>query len=676
MDFSKFKAAITAHWAHMVRHDLYRVAADRDELWEAYLAGFPEGSNPVFRERTEHDCSCCRHFVKTVGDVVAIVDGTVTSLWDVEVAEPAYQAVADAMAALVRSRPIENVFLHGETHVGTDKSYEESDTIVRTWEHFHVLVPRQPNQGRSYYLAKDAIPTRLGEKRASHDVLLRGLSELTTDALDTVLEIIGQNSLYRGEEHRAAISAFRDLKRAFDLLDADRRDVFVWQQVEKVPPSVARMRNTAIGTLLIDLSDGADLEQAVRKFETQIMAPANYRRPTSLVSQRMVDDARAAVESLGLTSALERRHARLSDISVNDILFADRSARKVMRDGAFEGVANRANSAQDLDRVEAVPIEMFIQEILPRISSVEVMLENRHQGNLVSLIAPQDPASSRLFRWRNGFSWAYSGDVADSILERVKRAGGNVTGDLCCRLAWHNYDDLDLHMREPKGGHIYFRDKVSRVTSGQLDVDMNAGHGETREPVENISYGSRHPMVEGTYVLAVNQFQRRESTDVGFEAEIDWLGEVTRFAYDRAVIGTVQVAKMQYSRSGGLLILESLSLSAASRTVWGLKTQDFHRVTVMMLSPNHWHGEDGSGNRHYLFMLDGCVNDDSPRGFFNEFLLPELDRHRKVLEIVGGKMRVAPSADQLSGLGFSDTKRAEVLVRVKGSFTRTLKLMI
>lgn len=31
----------------------------------------PAGTNPIFRERTEHDCSCCRNFVKNLGNVVA-----------------------------------------------------------------------------------------------------------------------------------------------------------------------------------------------------------------------------------------------------------------------------------------------------------------------------------------------------------------------------------------------------------------------------------------------------------------------------------------------------------------------------------------------------------------------------------------------------------------------------
>ena len=184
-------------------------------------------------------------------------------------------------------------------------------------------------------------------------------------------------------------------------------------------------------------------------------------------------------------------------------------------------------------------------------------------------------------------------------------------------------------------------------------------------------------MKEGTYTLFVHNWCKRESTNVGFEVEIDYLGEVTKYAYENAVAADkiVVVAKFNYSHSGGIEIIESLSSSSVSKKLWGLDTQNFQRVNILMLSPNHWDGR-GIGNKHYFFMLDGCVNDGQARGFFNEFLRGELDKHRKVIEIVGSKMKTEESVNQLSGLGFSETKHNEILVRVKGNFTRTLKVQI
>jgi hypothetical protein len=93
-----------------------------------------------------------------------------------------------------------------------------------------------------------------------------------------------------------------------------------------------------------------------------------------------------------------------------------------------------------------------------------------------------------------------------------------------------------------------------------------------------------------------------------------------------------------------------------------------------MFSPNYW-DEKAVGNRHFFFLLDGCKNDGTARGFYNEFLSAELDQHRKVLEMVGAKMQTEESDHQLSGIGFSSTQRNDILVRVKGTFTRTIKII-
>lgn len=139
-EFRVFQAAVQKQFKRMQGLPLYRVALDKDKLWEKYLGAYPDGTNPIFRERTEHDCSACRHFVKTIGNIVAIEDGKLVSLWDFQV-EGHYQVVADALAAFVKSHPIDNIFRHYESNVGTAKTFEETEVGARTWEHFHVQLP-------------------------------------------------------------------------------------------------------------------------------------------------------------------------------------------------------------------------------------------------------------------------------------------------------------------------------------------------------------------------------------------------------------------------------------------------------------------------------------------------------------------------------------------------------
>ena len=66
MEFLQFKEKLQSHFAEMTEGTarLYEAGVDKDELWNLYLDSFPAGTNEIYRERREHDCSCCRQFIK------------------------------------------------------------------------------------------------------------------------------------------------------------------------------------------------------------------------------------------------------------------------------------------------------------------------------------------------------------------------------------------------------------------------------------------------------------------------------------------------------------------------------------------------------------------------------------------------------------------------------------
>jgi hypothetical protein len=97
-----------------------------------------------------------------------------------------------------------------------------------------------------------------------------------------------------------------------------------------------------------------------------------------------------------------------------------------------------------------------------------------------------------------------------------------------------------------------------------------------------------------------------------------------------------------------------------------------------MVSPNYWNEQKGIGNKHYFFMLKDCLNDDTPNGFFNEYLRDDLVTHKRVFAALGSQMKVADSVegeDQLSGLGFSTTKRSSVVCKVTGHTNRVVRVI-
>lgn len=640
-NFHTFAVAVNKRLNELSKHELYVV--DGIDLFTTYLLSFPEGTNPQFRTNTEHDCSCCKNFVRNMGGLVAIVNGRKQSIWQVDNMPAPYDIVAESLNTLVQQLPIKSVFRTKEHKFGTERNY---DADGRKWNHFWGEVAKRHRH-------TDPAEAR-GFINTSAQVLRRGLDELDSTALSTVMDLIDSRALYRGEEFRKSVQEFITLQRAYR--NASNPELCVW---DSTASSAARFRNTVIGTLVQDLSDGVDLEKAVRSFEQKV-APTNYKRTTALITPVMVTKAVEKLRELGLEQCIDRRFAVIGDISVNDVLFVDNSVQAQMKDALTSMLMDAAQPTVNkaITNVQGIGIEEFVRRVVPQARKIEVLVRNKHQGNFVSLTAPKNSNSGRLFRWNNDFAWSYDGEVTDSIKQRVKRAGGNTNAALRVSLAWSNYDDLDIHAYCPDG-HIYFGNK-----QGILDVDMNAGGGRSREPVENLSWIRPR---NGDYCIEVNQYSRRETANVGFTLEVECQGRVQQFSYAPGVTGTIKCISFAI-KNGEMMDLKVLHRDLKGgdlpQTKWGITTEAFVPVATMMTSPNHWEGAGEVGSKHWMFILEGCVNPEPVRGIYNEFLRGDLEPHRKVFEVLGSKTKCEPTANQLSGLGFTAARNDEVTVRV------------
>lgn len=684
MNFFNLKTSLSKHVSNMLKDIdyLHFVDGDKDHLWEIYLNSFPAGTNEIYRQRKEYDCSCCRHFIKQFGNVVSIKNGKMTSIWDFEVVnEPQYQVVINALSSLIKNAQVKDFFITSESKFGTDKNYEQLEGgNIKTWEHFYIELP---NNLKSIIQSKHDVASKTAELRDVRNVFKRSLDELSENSILTVLEMIAQNSLYRGEEWEKVLKAFLTYHKTYHKLkNQEEKELYCWEQSVIAGPAIGKIRNHSIGVLLTDITEGMDLNNAVSRYE-KIVAPENYKRPKALYTQKMLDDAKNKVQELGLLDSLGRRFACLDDIKINNILFADKDvcSRLNGSDNVFDEMRqDLAINPKAFDKVEEITIEDFIKNVLPTTKSIEALVENRCQPNFVSLIAPKIKDSPTLFKWSNNFSWAYSGNIADSSMkERVKAAGGKVDGVLRFSIQWNenndNPSDLDAHCVEPGGTHIYFSNKrYIHKSSGMLDVDIVCPGNNIA--VENIVYNCKENMPIGEYTFYVNCFTNKGGKS-GFTAEIEFDGQIYSFAYNEPLRQSenIEVAKITYSKEKGFTIKELIPSQMSSRKVWKLNTNQFYPVTVFMYSPNYWDDQKGIGNKHYFFMLKDCINNESPNGFFNEYLKESLLEHKHVFEALGSKMRVEDIEDQLSGIGFSSTKRNYLVCKVVGHTTRTLKIM-
>lgn len=678
--FMMFKKALQKHFDEMQKEatHLFEVNVDKDELWNTYLDSFPAGTNEIFRERREHDCSCCRQFIKNIGSAVTIEDNQIHTIWELNLGDTTYQPVCDALDAFVKAHTVTDIYTTKFPKIGTDFNFEEINGKSHQWDHFFLELPSKfvNRSSRSNEEVK-------GQFRDTRNVFKRSLDEITMDALDTILELINSNTLYKGEEWKGVLTEFKKYKKEYDKLTSDtEKDLYAWEKSVTAGMAIGRIRNHSIGTLLINVSEDMDLDTAVKKYE-QIVAPANYKRPKAIFTKKMLEDVKKTITELGYLDSLSRRFATLDDITVNNILFSNKdSAKRISGADDIFGEMEKdvAVSPKKFSKIEEVSARDFIENILPTAKEIEAFVENKHEKNFVSLIAPCNPDAKTMFKWDNGLSWAYTGNITDSDMKaNVKAAGGNVDGVLRFSIQWNesgrDNSDLDAHCEEPNGNEIYFgSDRKPRVSAlgGQLDVDIT--YPKSNIAVENITYADKSRMKPGVYKFFVNQYASRGSK--GFKAEIEFDGEIFSFEYNEPVRGNVQVAEVTLDENGNFTIKEKLSGNSTitSREIWNVNTNQFVPVSVICYSPNYFDEQDGIGHRHLFFMLKDCKNTESPNGFYNEYLKNELSVHRKVFEALGSKCHVEDADDQLSGIGFSMTKRAELIVKVKGATERVVKV--
>jgi len=644
MAFKQFADAVNSKFLTLSATGvLLKLNVSKEALWQTYQDAYPSEHDKIFRVRKEHECNTCYSFIKNLGAVVSVVDNEIDTIWNVQGLPEPYQTVTNKMHSFVKTHAISSVFLINERKVGKEFNIETTEAGNIKWEHFYADI----NQA----FISQTVAADKGEISTTVEVFNRALNEFSIETLTSVIDLC--DTIYKGQEFKQTVVNFLKAKEAY--LASTNKDIFIWTQYKNYP---ARIRNSAIGTLIVDIQSGEDLEVAVTKYE-KVVAPTNYKRTTAVVTESMKNQAIETIDKLGLRPSLARRHAELTDISVNDILFANSDSKAVMKDSITELLNSTVTKVVEVPKsAQTIDIETFITTILPKASNIELLVENRHTPNFVSLVAPVNPDAPNMLKWNNNFSWSYAGEVTDSIKERVKEAGGNVTGDIRFSIQWNEdrqdrSNDLDAHCDSPEG-HIYYGNKQDR-----LDVDIQTPGNNTA--VENITWPSIKQMKNGAYIFSVHNYSGRNSK--GFRAELEILGKTHEYSFPGSLVGTAMVVTIVIHNGEVVNIDHNLKPSNVSQKVWSIDTKQYQKVNTIMLSPNYWNNQK-IGNKHYFFMLEDCQNPDQVRGFYNEFLSNELTPHRKVFEVLSANMKCTPTKNQLSGLGFSSTLRNDIYCKV------------
>lgn len=678
---------------------LFRVARTGSEIWSEYLKCFSPDENPVFRDpdSTSKNCNHCHNFIRRYGNVVAVdEDNNLMTIFDVEVGSE-YAKAAFVLTAFITSSEITDVFFetfdelnslpyesctvrNQRFQLGTAKNpkrytKEEAEKFgvvkpdeLRIFNHMYLSVPKQfvDMTGRS-------VEAIMGEYRDAKNVFKRAMDDISEDTLKLVKDLINQGSLLNGDAHLFKIEQILPLKQQYDGLPRSEKDNWCWVKSFGLP--FAKFKNELIGVLCSELSEGKELNDACLAWNKRV-DPANYMKATAPITTKQIEDAKKFVIENGYEESFIRRMATIEDIKASEILHMNMGNGTLKSVSILDGIkpTSTRHKRSEFEGIDEITIEKFMKDVLPGCTSVEAFLANSHEGNMVTLTTANNSDSKPIFKWSNNYSWTFNGNLAgkSEIKENVKAAGGKITGILRCSLQWNDKDtpgemDYDLHCNESKGTEIYYSNKKSPFTGGWLDVDMIS---PTTVGIENITWQKKMP--DGQYHFFVNHFSGYNNN--GFKVEIEFNGETFNYYYSKQTSNKQKVSVATVTvKNGEMTIKHHLQETSSSREIYGLETNQFHKVNLVCLSPNHWE-PNKIGNKHYMFMLDGCKSPVNIRSFHNENLIPELLTHRKVMEVLGSTTMVPTIDKQLSGLGFNATVKDEVILRLQGTHKRMVKV--
>lgn len=209
----------------------------------------------------------------------------------------------------------------------------------------------------------------------------------------------------------------------------------------------------------------------------------------------------------------------------------DSAVLKSMRRTVFgkpvsERVENKAGSAKGADPMAARGESIgHLPEVVPQLPPTNEVRAGAAGADQPAEALGSPNASNTINSFTedggntNGPSQAL---LLDDFTQRLQKAGAR-SGDVQISLEWKNKNDLDLHVTDPFGEEIFYRNRFAK-SGGQLDIDMNLVRldngvevaediaGLTDRPVENV-YWPEKGAARGIYRVEVAHYARHGAPD-------------------------------------------------------------------------------------------------------------------------------------------------------------------
>lgn len=361
-DFAKFKGPL--------------FVTDVEDVFAVYLRKIPAA------DRQHHTCNACRRFMNNYGGVVAVnEEGKLYSpFWNADAAPEYYKPAIRAIIRYVTAGTITGVFKSKEVMLGTPTD--------GGWSHFAAVNPAPwTNRIQTDY-------QNAAEKLEDFKNVIRALGEFKLEHLNTAVQLLEAEALYRSEKVLGQAKWLQELKPV-------KNPNLLWKAVAVAPAGFCHPRASMIGTLLEDLESGMPIARAQSRFADK-MRPDKYMRPVAAPAEQTIERAEAIVEKLGIAQSLQRRYARFEEL---ELVWSptQKSVYDVAAPSVFGHLKAKAPEAPVAPSVTMTWVK-FREKVLPQASKIEYQTGDRQDpyGAYVTAVHPDAPC---LMQWGTHFSY-------------------------------------------------------------------------------------------------------------------------------------------------------------------------------------------------------------------------------------------------------------------------------
>lgn len=387
-DFAPFAQAVERNYLNLPS-DVPVFHTDVD-LWEVYLGAFPE------EHRQEHNCNCCKQFLRNVGSIVYINSNGIprSILWDTQQDYGYFNPIVEALANAVEKAKIVGLYLNNYKSGGRHLGAEE----LGGWNHFYLTLADRHVEEKIGSRDKQC-----GEISERFKMVVNAVTKFDHSTVETVLGLAESGTLHRPEKVLGQLKWFYELGESFHGVAVRKgihtRNNLIWRAVATAPVGFANICSGVSSALLEDIQNGVDTDTAVQKHNVK-MRGDRYLRPTTH-SAGNVKAANKLIEELGYERSFDRRFARLEDLELKWRPIPKANTAKVeAAGGMFDVLLKEDKPIRDARFGGTMTWARFEKDILGNAERIEVLVPST--GNFFAFTAPVHDDAPLIFQWDNG----------------------------------------------------------------------------------------------------------------------------------------------------------------------------------------------------------------------------------------------------------------------------------